>query len=92
MRRNLESSGGLIYSGTVLLELARKGVTRDDAYGWVQKAALAAQAEQGDFKTLLKKDRNVTSCLSPEEIDRCFDIRHHLRHVDDLFRRAFGRA
>ncbi len=92
MRRNLDSSGGLIYSGTVLLELARKGVTRDDAYGWVQKAALAAQAGQGDFKTILTRDRNITSRLSPEEIDRCFDIRHHLRHVDDLFRRAFGRA
>ncbi|MEK7799576.1 MAG: adenylosuccinate lyase [Acidobacteriota bacterium] len=92
MRRNLELSGGLIFSGTVLLELARKGVTRDDAYGWVQKAAMAAQDGKGDFKTLLKKDPNISARLGAEDLDRCFDLKHHLRHVDDLFKRAFGRA
>jgi adenylosuccinate lyase len=92
MRRNLELSGGLIFSGTVLLELARKGATRDDAYGWVQKAAMAAQDGKGDFKTLLKKDSNISARLGAEDLDRCFDLKHHLRHVDDLFKRAFGRA
>jgi adenylosuccinate lyase len=92
MRRNLELSGGLIFSGTVLLELARKGATRDEAYGWVQKAAMAAQDGKGDFKTLLKQDSNISARLGAEDLDRCFDLRHHLRHVDDLFKRAFGRA
>ena len=92
MRRNLELSGGLIFSGTVLLELARKGATRDEAYGWVQKAAMAAQDGKGDFKTLLKKDPDISARLGAEDLDRCFDLRHHLRHVDDLFKRAFGRA
>jgi adenylosuccinate lyase len=92
MRRSLDMSRGLIFSGTILLELAKKGVERDEAYGWVQKAAMDAQAGQGDFKALLLKDRNITSRLSAQEIDRCFDVRHHLRHVDDLFKRTFGRA
>jgi len=92
MRRNLDMSRGLIFSGTILLELAKKGVSRDEAYGWVQKAAMDAQAGQGDFKALLLKDKNITSRLSAQEIDRCFDVQHHLRHVDDLFKRTFGRA
>jgi len=92
MKKNLEQSGGLIFSGTVLLELAKKGVSRDEAYGWVQKAAMDAQAGKGDFKSLLLKDANITSRLSAQEIDRCFDVKHHLRHVDDLFKRTLGRA
>ncbi len=92
MRSNLDSSGGLIFSGTVLLELAKKGVARDEAYGWVQKAAMDAQAGRGNFKALLLEDRNITSRLTAQEIERCFDVQHHLRHVDELFRRTFGRA
>jgi adenylosuccinate lyase len=92
MRRNLESGGGMIYSGTVLLELAKKGVSREEAYGWVQAAAMQAQAGRGAFQDLLGKDRNVARHLSADDLARCFDLRHHLRHVDDLFRRTFGRA
>jgi adenylosuccinate lyase len=92
MRRNLESTGGLIYSGTVLLELARKGVPRDEAYGWVQAAAMRVRGGGGDFKSLLAQDRNVARHLTAAEIERCFDLGHHLRHVDTLFRRALGRA
>jgi adenylosuccinate lyase len=92
MQHNLKTTGGLIFSGTVLLELAKKGVARDEAYGWVQKAAMESQAGRGDFKSLLLKDSNITGRLSSQEIDRCFDVRHHLRHVDALFKRTFGRA
>jgi adenylosuccinate lyase len=92
MRRNLEQSGGLIFSGTVLLELARKGVTRDDAYGWVQRAAMAARDGKGDFRQLLGKDPDIAARLKAEDLDRCFDLRHHLRHVDTLFKRTFGQA
>jgi adenylosuccinate lyase len=92
MLRNLESSRGLIYSGTVLLELAKKGVTREDAYAWVQAAALAAQAGVGEFQDLLLKDPNIGRHLGAADIRACFDLKHHLRHVDALFRRVFGRA
>jgi adenylosuccinate lyase len=92
MRRNLEASGGLIYSGTVLLELAKQGVSREEAYAWVQDAAMKSLAGKGDFKTLLQKDSAISSRLDPADLDRCFDLAHHLRHVDTLFRRAFGRT
>ena len=92
MRRNLEATGGLIFSGTVLLELAKKGIAREEAYSWVQTAAMQARAGHAPFKDLLKRDPNVARALSPKEIDRCFDLDHHLRHVDTLFRRVFGRT
>jgi adenylosuccinate lyase len=92
MRRNLDLTRGLIYSGTVLLELARKGVAREEAYEWVQAAALQAGTGQADFKSLLKKNPGVSRHLKPEELDRCFDLEHQLRHVDTIFRRVFGRA
>ncbi len=76
----------------MLLELARRGVTRDDAYGWVQRAAMAARDGKGDFRTLLRKDPDIGARLNAEDLDRCFDLRHHLRHVDTLFKRTFGRA
>ena len=92
MRRNLESSRGLIYSGTVLLALARKGVSREDAYAWVQAAAMPALAGKGDFRDLLAANAEIGSRLQRAEIDRCCDLHHHLRHVDTLFMRAFGRT
>jgi adenylosuccinate lyase len=92
MRRNLEAGGGLIFSGNVLVALARKGVSRDEAYAWVQAAAMEAAAGRGDFKARLKKDPDVSRHLTPAEIDRCFDLDHQLRHVDALFVRVFGRA
>jgi adenylosuccinate lyase len=91
MRRNLESSGGLIYSGTVLLELAKRGVSREEAYAWVQDAAMQAQTGQGDFRALLGRDARIGRNLDAAALDRCFDLEHHLRHTDTLFRRAFGR-
>jgi adenylosuccinate lyase len=92
MRRNLDASAGLIYSGNVLLALAERGVTREQAYDWVQAAAMRARSGDGDFRALLKASPEVTRLLPPAEIDRCFDLPHQLRHVDALFRRAFGRA
>ena len=92
MRRNLDASGGLIFSGTVLLELARRGVSRDEAYERVQAAAMQARDGGADFKATMKKDPRIARHLPAAEIDRCFDIKHHLRHVDALFTRAFGRT
>jgi adenylosuccinate lyase len=92
MRRNLDATRGLIFSGTVLLELARRGVPRDEAYTWVQAAAMKARSGGPDFKSLLKKDPNVSRRLPAAEIDRCFDLDFHLRHLDAIFTRALGRA
>jgi len=92
MQRNLEASGGLIFSGNVLLALAEKGVTREQAYDWVQGAAMKARGGGDDFLTLLKQEPGVAKLLTAAELERCFDLGHQLRHVDDLFRRVFGRA
>src|SRR5262245_17479909 len=100
MKRNLDVSGGLIYSGNVLLALAERGVTREQAYEWVQAAAMKARASAaaggtgagGDFRALLKANAEVTRVLPAAEIDRCFDLGHQLRHVDTLFKRVFGHS
>ncbi|MBI4263243.1 MAG: adenylosuccinate lyase [Acidobacteria bacterium] len=89
MRENLERSGGVVFSGTVLLELARRGVSREQAYEWVQRNAMRAFAERRHFKTLLLADPDVTRVLSPAEIDRAFDLDDQLRHVDRVFDRVF---
>jgi adenylosuccinate lyase len=90
MRENLARSRGVVFSGTVLLELARRGVSREQAYEWVQRNAMRSHAEGTAFQSLLLGDRDVTAVLPPEEISRCFDLGEHLRHVDTIFDRVFG--
>ena len=92
MRENLNRSRGVVFSGGVLLELARKGVSREQAYEWVQRNAMLSYAEQRDFKDLLLSDTDVQSVLSRAEIERAFDLREQLKHVDDIFERVFGRT
>jgi adenylosuccinate lyase len=89
MRENLERSRGVVFSGTVLLELAQRGVSREQAYEWVQRNAMRAFHEQRDFKTLLREDPDVTRVLLPEDIDRAFDLNAQLRHIDQIFNRVF---
>jgi adenylosuccinate lyase len=89
MRENLNRSRGLVFSGTVLLELAKKGVSREQAYEWVQRNAMRSFAEQLDFKTLLFADPDITRALPAAEIERAFDLDEHLRHVDHIFERVF---
>ncbi len=90
MRRNLELSGGVVFSGTVLLELARRGVSREQAYEWVQRNAMKAFDGGRPFKSLLLEDSDVTAVLPAAEIERAFDLDEQLRHVDHLFERVFG--
>jgi adenylosuccinate lyase len=90
MRENLDRSRGVVFSGTVLLELARRGVSREQAYEWVQRNAMRSFAEQRDFKALLLADADVTGALSREEIERTFDLDQQFKHVDDIFERVFG--
>ena len=92
MRENLERSRGVVFSGTVLLELARRGISREQAYEWVQRNAMRSFSEQRDFKALLLADPDVTGALSRAEIDRAFDLDEQFRHVDDIFERVFDRV
>jgi adenylosuccinate lyase len=85
MRANLERLGGAIFSEQVLLALVRRGVARDEAYRWVQRHALA----RGDFRARLAADPDIRHHLDPGEVERLFDMKHHLRHIDVLFTRAF---
>jgi adenylosuccinate lyase len=89
MRENLEHSRGVVFSGTVLLELARRGASREQAYEWVQRNAMRSFHEQRDFKSLLLADPDVTSVLSHADIERAFDLKDQLKHVDDVFERVF---
>ena len=79
-----------MFSGTVLLELARRGVSREQAYEWVQRNAMRSFAEHRDFKALLLADPDVTRALPAAEIERAFDLDEQLKHVDDIFDRVFG--
>lgn len=89
MRENLDRSRGVVFSGSVLLELARCGVSREQAYEWVQRNAMRSFSEQRDFKELLLADVGVSQVLPRAEIERAFDLGEQLRHVDDIFARVF---
>jgi adenylosuccinate lyase len=89
MRANLNHSRGVVFSGTVLLELARRGVSREQAYEWVQRNAMRSFAEGLDFKALLLADADVTRALPPADIARAFDLDDQLKHVDHIFERVF---
>ncbi|GJE38858.1 adenylosuccinate lyase [Methylobacterium persicinum] len=92
MQRNLDRLGGLVHSQRVLLALTQAGVSREDAYRLVQRNAMPVWRGEGDFLTLLKADTEVTKALTPEQIEECFDLGYHFKHVDTIFARVFGRA
>ena len=92
MMRNLELSRGVVFSGSVLLALASRGVSREQAYEWVQQTAMRSCDEGLDFRDLLRQDRALTLVLPAAELDRLFDLGHQLRHVDEVFRRVFDDA
>ena len=89
MLENLERSRGVVFSGTVLLELARRGVSREQAYEWVQRNAMRAFQEQRDFKSLLLADVDLMRVLSADDVHRAFDLTEQLRNVDAIFDRVF---
>jgi adenylosuccinate lyase len=92
MRKNLDRLGGLIHSQRVLVALTQKGASREDAYRLVQRNAMKAWRSEGDFLSLLKADPEVTRLIGQSELDACFDLGFHLKHVDTIFNRVFGRA
>jgi len=90
MRKNLDRLGGLIHSQRVLLALTQKGVSREDAYTFVQRNAMPVWRGQGDFLALLKADKDVRAALSEAELEAVFDLGYHFKQVDAIFARVFG--
>ncbi len=89
MKRNMELTGGLVFSQRVLLALVDKGAFRDEAYRWVQRHAMARWLEGKDFIAGLKSDEDIKKYLTDEDIDACFDPHAMLKHVDTIMAR-FG--
>jgi adenylosuccinate lyase len=92
MRRNLEATRGLYNSQRVLLALTEAGLPRQRAYELVQRNAMRAWTEERPLLELLEADPEVTAVLPRDGLARLFDLDHHLRHVDVIFRRVFGRS
>jgi adenylosuccinate lyase len=90
MRKNLDRLGGLIHSQRVMLALTQEGVSREDAYRFVQRNAMPVWRGEGDFLSLLKADPDVARALGPSELEGLFDLGYHLKHVDTIFARVFG--
>jgi adenylosuccinate lyase len=91
MRETLESSRGLVFSGTLLLLLAGKGLTREDAYRLVQGHAMDTWEKGGHFRDRILADAAIAGVLSKEEIEQAFDLDASLRNVDAIFARTLGR-
>jgi adenylosuccinate lyase len=89
MMDNLRRSRGVVFSGTVLLDLAKRGISREQAYEWVQRNAMRSFAEQKDFRDLLLADSDVTGALGRGTIDEAFDLGAQMKHVDTIFERVF---
>ncbi|MDR7318319.1 adenylosuccinate lyase [Brevibacillus nitrificans] len=87
MKRNMDRTFGLIYSQHVMLSLIEKGMSREQAYDTVQPRAMQAWEEQRSFRAIVEEDPTISSTLTKEELDACFDYRYHLKHVDTIFQR-----
>ncbi len=90
MLKNLESTGGLIFSGQLLLDLAESGMSREDAYRLVQSHAMRSWKEELTFRDEVAKDPAITSRLTPEKLARSFDYERQLANVDAIFARVLG--
>ena len=92
MQKNLDLLGGLVHSQRVMIALTQKGVAREEAYALVQRSAMKVWQGEGDFLSFLTADKDVRKHLSEAELKANFDLDHHLRHVDTIFERVFGKA
>jgi adenylosuccinate lyase len=92
MRENLELSRGLVFSGALLLELAQKGLSREEAYALVQRHAMDLWNRGGELRERVLADPAIAERLSKEEVERAFSLDHSLRHVDAIFARTLGEA
>ena len=92
MQKNLDRLGGLVHSQRILIALTQKGVSREDAYRLVQRNAIKVWGGESDFLSLLKADKDVRAKLSEKELEANFNLDHHFKHVDTIFKRVFGAA
>ena len=90
MLQNLEGTGGLVFSGQLLLDLAEAGMLREDAYRLVQKNAMRAWNEGLNFRELVSKDPEIKGRVSRETLERAFDLKRQLRNVEKIFARVFA--
>ncbi|RMG45551.1 MAG: adenylosuccinate lyase [Candidatus Dadabacteria bacterium] len=88
MKENIELTRGLIFSGTLLVRMVDKGITREDAYKMVQKHALAAWAGGEDFPSRIRSDADISGLFSEAELNEIFDLKRHFAQVDMIFKRA----
>jgi adenylosuccinate lyase len=92
MLENLGRSRGVVFSGTLLLELAKRGVSREQAYEWVQRNAMRAFHEMREFKELILADPDVMRVLTRADVERSFSLEDQLRNVDGIIDRVFASA
>jgi adenylosuccinate lyase len=90
MRRNLDLTRGLVFSGQVLLDLAAGGMRREDAYRLVQTHAMRAWEEEGDFRAAIQNDPEIAGVLTKDQLAEAFSLDRQLRNVDKIFARVFG--
>ena len=95
MMKNLELTGGLIFSQSVLIELAKKGLARQEAYVMVQRNAMKAASDKTEsdfskFKEYISTDKDICNYLTSEEIEKCFSLDNHFKHIDVIFDRVFN--
>jgi adenylosuccinate lyase len=89
MLANLQSTGGLVFSGQLLLDLVEHGVSREDAYRMVQRHAMNAWKEGLNFHNLVMRDKEITRRVPRQQIERAFDLKRQLRNIDKIFARVF---
>lgn len=94
MQKNLDRMGGLVHSQRVLLALTQAGLSREDAYALVQRNAMKVWESDGQLSLLelLKADPQVAAVIPADQLEASFDLGYHLKHVDTIFHRVFGRA
>jgi adenylosuccinate lyase len=90
MKQNLESTRGLVFSGTLLIALVDNGISREDAYRMVQRHALAAWEGGADLRERVFSDSEITSRVSVAKLEAVFDLKRHLTHVEMIFNRAMA--
>jgi adenylosuccinate lyase len=88
MKKNLERTGGLIFSQRIMIEMVKAGLTREKAYRLVQKHAMETWKNSKDFKEGLLADKEVTKVLKPYQINKCFELEYYLRNINRIYKRA----
>ena len=91
MRRNLDLTRGLVFSGQLLLDLAASGMLREKAYKLVQGHAMQAWEDEGDFRAAIENDSEIRAAMKPAQIAEAFSLERQLRNVDKIFARVFGK-